>query len=46
MQLLAVGCLSLAAKMEETDVPFSLDLQVKYFNFTISCINLFIACLV
>lgn len=28
MQLLAVGCLSLAAKMEETDVPFSLDLQV------------------
>ncbi|RDX78923.1 Cyclin-D3-1 [Mucuna pruriens] len=28
MQLLAVGCLSLAAKMEETDVPFVLDLQV------------------
>ncbi|XP_020235191.1 cyclin-D4-2 [Cajanus cajan] len=28
MQLLAVGCLSLAAKMEETDVPLSLDLQV------------------
>ncbi|KAL2317647.1 hypothetical protein Fmac_031523 [Flemingia macrophylla] len=28
MQLLAVGCISLAAKMEETDVPLSLDLQV------------------
>uniref|UniRef100_J3MYA1 Uncharacterized protein n=2 Tax=Oryza brachyantha TaxID=4533 RepID=J3MYA1_ORYBR len=27
-QLLAVACLSLAAKMEETDVPQSLDLQV------------------
>ncbi|CAJ1971691.1 unnamed protein product [Sphenostylis stenocarpa] len=27
MQLLAVGCLSLAAKMEEIDVPTSLDLQ-------------------
>ncbi|XP_059637125.1 cyclin-D4-1-like [Cornus florida] len=28
MQLLAVACLSLAAKMEETDVPLCLDLQV------------------
>lgn len=28
MQLLAVACLSLAAKMEETQVPLSLDLQV------------------
>lgn len=28
MQLLAVACLSLAAKMEETEVPLSLDLQV------------------
>ncbi|XP_014503703.1 cyclin-D4-2 isoform X1 [Vigna radiata var. radiata] len=28
MKLLAVGCISLAAKMEETDVPTSLDLQV------------------
>jgi hypothetical protein len=28
-QLLAVACLSLAAKMEETDVPQSLDLQVR-----------------
>ncbi|KAH7848548.1 hypothetical protein Vadar_004254 [Vaccinium darrowii] len=28
MQLLAVACLSIAAKMEETDVPLSLDLQV------------------
>ncbi|KAK7372970.1 hypothetical protein VNO80_06363 [Phaseolus coccineus] len=28
MKLLAVGCVSLAAKMEETDVPTSLDLQV------------------
>ncbi|KAK7385374.1 hypothetical protein VNO78_31090 [Psophocarpus tetragonolobus] len=27
-QLLAVGCLSLAAKMEETDFPLTLDLQV------------------
>lgn len=29
MQLLAVACLSLAAKIEETEVPLSLDLQVK-----------------
>ncbi|KAL8215544.1 hypothetical protein R6Q57_022381 [Mikania cordata] len=28
MQLLAVACLSLASKMEETEVPFILDLQV------------------
>ncbi|KAL9234689.1 hypothetical protein vseg_009528 [Gypsophila vaccaria] len=28
MQLLAVACLSIAAKMDETDVPFSLDLQI------------------
>ncbi|XP_027356399.1 cyclin-D4-2-like [Abrus precatorius] len=28
MQLLAVACLSLAAKVEETEVPLSLDLQV------------------
>ncbi|GLT93739.1 hypothetical protein SLE2022_115150 [Rubroshorea leprosula] len=28
MQLLAVACLSLGAKMEETEVPLSLDLQV------------------
>ncbi|KAL4203630.1 hypothetical protein AMTRI_Chr01g104860 [Amborella trichopoda] len=28
VQLLSVACLSLAAKMEETDVPLSLDLQV------------------
>ncbi|KAK7351562.1 hypothetical protein VNO77_11115 [Canavalia gladiata] len=28
MQLLAVACISLAAKMEETEVPISLDLQV------------------
>ncbi|KAI8550282.1 hypothetical protein RHMOL_Rhmol06G0092900 [Rhododendron molle] len=28
MQLLAVACLSIAAKMEETEVPLSLDLQV------------------
>lgn len=28
MQLLAVSCLSLAAKMEETEVPISIDLQV------------------
>lgn len=28
MQLLAIACLSLAAKLEETDVPMILDLQV------------------
>jgi len=28
MQLLAVACLSIAAKMEETEVPLSVDLQV------------------
>lgn len=28
MQLLAVACMSLAAKLEETEVPLSLDLQV------------------
>ncbi|XXG61092.1 hypothetical protein AAC387_Pa04g2834 [Persea americana] len=28
MQLLAIACLSLAAKMEETEVPLALDLQV------------------
>lgn len=31
MQLLAVACLSLAAKIEETDVPLPLDLQVRIF---------------
>lgn len=29
IQLLSVACLSLAAKMEETEVPLSLDLQVE-----------------
>ncbi|KAJ6730293.1 CYCLINS [Salix viminalis] len=33
MQLLAVACLSIAAKMEETDVPLSLDLQVGESSF-------------
>ncbi|KAK9136128.1 hypothetical protein Syun_015458 [Stephania yunnanensis] len=33
MQLLAVACLSLAAKMEETDVPLCLDLQVAESKF-------------
>ena len=28
MQLLAVACLSLGAKVDETDVPLSLDFQV------------------
>lgn len=28
MQLVAVACLSIAAKMEEIDVPLSIDLQV------------------
>lgn len=35
MQLLAVACLSLAAKMEETKVPMCVDLQVEknfFFN--------------
>lgn len=29
MQLLAVACLTLAAKVDETEVPVSLDLQVE-----------------
>ncbi|XP_050221254.1 cyclin-D3-1-like [Mercurialis annua] len=33
MQLLAVACLSIAAKMEETYVPFSLDLQAAESKF-------------
>ncbi|GAY41519.1 hypothetical protein CUMW_060100 [Citrus unshiu] len=33
MQLLAVACLSLAAKMEETEVPLCLDLQVGQSKF-------------
>ncbi|XP_050220107.1 cyclin-D4-1-like [Mercurialis annua] len=33
MQLLAVACLSIAAKMEETYVPFSVDLQVAESKF-------------
>lgn len=37
-QLLAVACLSLAAKMEETEVPLSLDLQVWIFSFIASLI--------
>lgn len=28
MQLLAVACLSIAAKMEETEVPLTLDIEV------------------
>ena len=32
IQLLSVACLSLAAKMEETEVPLLLDLQVMEFN--------------
>lgn len=31
MQLLAVACVSLAAKMDETEVPLCLDLQVHCF---------------
>lgn len=33
MQLLAVACLSIAAKMEETEVPFCLDLQIGQSKF-------------
>ncbi|XP_075096985.1 cyclin-D4-1 isoform X2 [Nicotiana tabacum] len=33
IQLLAIACLSLAAKMEETIVPLSLDLQIKEARF-------------
>lgn len=33
MQLLAVACLSIAAKMEETEVPLILDLQVQGMEF-------------
>ncbi|XP_009614202.1 cyclin-D4-2-like isoform X1 [Nicotiana tomentosiformis] len=33
IQLLAIACLSLAAKMEETIVPLSLDLQIKEAKF-------------
>ena len=32
IQLLSVACLSLAAKMEETEVPLLLDLQVMKFK--------------
>jgi hypothetical protein len=31
IQLLAVGCLYLAAKIDETDVPRNADMQVYYF---------------
>jgi hypothetical protein len=31
IQLLAVGCLYLAAKIDETDVPQNADMQVYYF---------------
>jgi hypothetical protein len=35
-QLLSVACLSLAAKMEETSVPQSLDLQVRNYHGSIA----------
>ena len=38
-QLLSVACLSLAAKMEETEVPLTLDLQVK--RIFVECISKF-----
>lgn len=42
MQLLAVACMSLAAKLEETEVPLSLDLQVAIsFRSLPSCLNQF-----
>ncbi|KAK3231017.1 hypothetical protein Dsin_002898 [Dipteronia sinensis] len=40
MQLLAVACLSLAAKMEETDVPLSLDLQIGESKFLFEAITI------
>ncbi|CAN1848441.1 CYCD4-1, partial [Linum perenne] len=43
MQLVGVACLSLAAKMEETEVPLSLDLQVRSFiHFIIFLLNVHI----
>ncbi|XP_043710871.1 cyclin-D3-1-like [Telopea speciosissima] len=40
MQLLAVACLSLAAKMDETEVPMSLDLQVGDSKFLFEAITI------
>jgi cyclin D1/2/4 len=39
MQLLAVACISLAAKVEETSVPMTLDLQVGIKNLLISMLS-------
>lgn len=47
MQLLAVACLSIAAKMEETSVPLTVDLQVKRRkNLTLNLIQYSHCCLI
>lgn len=45
-QLLSVACLSLAAKMEENEVPLSLDLQASVLVQSCSCILMFFQCLI
>jgi hypothetical protein len=43
LQLLSVACLSLAAKMEETEVPILLDLQVFISDHLLVIVRGFIA---
>ncbi|XP_052188569.1 cyclin-D4-2-like [Diospyros lotus] len=40
MQLLAVACLSLAAKMDETEIPLCLDLQVGELTFVFEAVTI------
>lgn len=39
LQLLSVACISLAAKMEESEVPILLDLQVGCVRGLLSCVG-------